>query len=184
MEVGTPLTLALQPGAGEGDGLGLGLGLGDGAGDGPVTVLDGVSSLLDPAQAGARSANVTSTTGAQNSRFMLGRIASHPPRPDRLRVTPHGSRSFDCKSTSAKHLCAARIPARRHVHTRCVRTLSTENAQYFRSVLCDEGRTGVLCERLPRKQHAEAARGVRLQPDLHRSRPGSGGGSRSAGPMR
>jgi len=137
MDVGTPLTLALHPGAGEGDGLGLGLGLGDGAGDGPVTVLDGVSSLLDPAQAGARSANVTNTTGAQNSRFMLGRIASHPPRPDRLRVTPHGGRSFDCKSTSAKHLCAAHIPASRHVHTRCVRTLSTENAQYFPSVLCD-----------------------------------------------
>ena len=65
MEVGTPLTLALQPGAGEGDGLGLGLGLGDGAGDGPVTVLGAVSFLLDPAQADASSANVSSTTGGE-----------------------------------------------------------------------------------------------------------------------
>lgn len=104
MDVGTPLTLALHPGAGEGDGLGLGLGLGDGVGDGPVTVLDGVSFLLDPAQAGARSANVISTTGAQNSRFILGRIASRPPGPDPRRAPPHGSRSGDRKSTSAKHL--------------------------------------------------------------------------------
>jgi hypothetical protein len=141
MEVGTPLTLALQPGAGEGDGLGLGLGLGDGAGEGPVTVLGAVSFLLDPAQADARSANVISTTGAQDSRFILGRIASHPPRLDRLRVTPHGSPLSGCKSTSAKHLCAAHIAATRYVYTRCVRTLSTENAQYFRGVLCDEGGT-------------------------------------------
>ena len=69
MDEGTPLTLALQPGAGEGDGLGLGVG----AGDGPVTVSGAVSFLLEPAHAGARSANVISTTGAQNSRFMLGR---------------------------------------------------------------------------------------------------------------
>src|SRR5262245_58916662 len=104
MEVGTPLTLALQPGAGEGDGLGLGfgLGLGDGAGDGPVTVLGADSLLLDPAQADASSANVNSTTGARNSRFMLGRIASHPPRLEAVPVTPHGCPSSDRKSTSAK----------------------------------------------------------------------------------
>ena len=68
MEDGTPLTLALQPGAGEGDGLGLGLG--EGAGDGPVTVLGAESFLSEPEHAGARSANVSSTTRARNSRFM------------------------------------------------------------------------------------------------------------------
>ena len=150
MEVGTPLTLALQPGAGEGDGLGLGLGLGDGAGDGPVTVLGAVSFLLDPAQADASSANVSRTTGARNSRFMLGRIASHPPRLEVVRVTPHGCPSSDCKSTSAKHLCAAHILATRQVHRRGVRTLSTGNAQYFRGGRCAERKE---CEWLSRKPY-------------------------------
>jgi hypothetical protein len=128
MDDGTPPTLALQPGAGEGEGFGLGLG--DGVGDGPVTMSGAVSFLLEPAQAGARSANVSSAREAQDSRFMLGRIASHPPRREVRRVMQHGSQSGDRKSTSRKHLCAAHTPATRPVHTRTVRTLSTGNAQY------------------------------------------------------
>jgi hypothetical protein len=141
-----PLTLALQPGAGDGDGLGLGLG--DGAGDGPVTVLGAVSFLLDPAQAGARSANVSSTSGAQNSRFI--------PRPYCI--------------SSANHVCPVRRARWRRVirlqvdigkalargahsvdtssdrvHTRAVRTLSTGDAQYFRAGACDQAQVGVRC---------------------------------------
>lgn len=135
-----PLTLALQPGAGDGDGLGLGLGLGDGAGDGPVTVLGAVSFLLDPAQAGARSANVSSTSGAQKSRFI--------PRPYCISSANHGClvRRARCRWVIRLQVDLGKALARGahsvdtssdRAHTRAVRTLSTRDAQYFRAGACE-----------------------------------------------
>jgi hypothetical protein len=135
-----PLTLALQPGAGDGDGLGLGLGLGDGAGDGPVTVLGAVSFLLDPAQAGARSANVSSTSGAQKSRFI--------PRPYCISSANRGClvRRARCWWVIRLQVDLGKALARGahsvdtssdRAHTRAVRTLSTRDAQYFRAGACE-----------------------------------------------
>src|SRR5262245_32853442 len=137
MEVGTPLTLALQPGAGEGDGLGLGLGVGDGAGDGPVTVFGAVSFLSDPEQAGARSAKVSSARGArtQNSRFILGRIASHPPRPDAVRATAHEV-SLETASQHRQSTCAgAHSCNASRAHTRCPYTFDRERTIFSRRLV-------------------------------------------------